>query len=65
MKVTFVALADAANVSQENKLNILGIFNIVWASAFPAIHPQLQLVMNFEASKAEEGKTKKLEIRMP
>ena len=52
MDVTLALLADAANVSQDGKLNILGIFNGLGAAAFPATHPSMHLVLRFEASRA-------------
>jgi Family of unknown function (DUF6941) len=64
MKVTFAVLADAANTTREGKLNILGIFDSIQAKEFPVIHPQMQLVMRFEADSAESGKAKKVEVRL-
>ena len=62
MNVTLALLADSANVSQEGKLNLLGIFNVLYAHTFPAMHPQLQLVLNFEATNAEAGRQKTVDI---
>ena len=64
MDVTLALLADAANVSQDGKLNILGIFNGLGAPTFPATHPQMHLVLRFEANRAEEGKTRQVEIHL-
>ncbi len=64
MEVTLALLADGANVSQDGKLNILGIFNGLGAAAFPATHPSMHLVLRFEASRAEEGKNKQIEIQL-
>lgn len=64
MDVTLALLADAANVSQDGKLNILGVFNGLGAQSFPATHPQMNLVLRFEASRAEEGKNKPIEIQL-
>ena len=64
MDVTLALLADSANVSQEGKLNILGSFNNVNSAVFPCVHPQMVLVMRFEASRAEIGQSKQLEIRL-
>ena len=64
MKITLAVLADYANITREGKLNILGIFDVIHAQDFPMTHPQMQLVMRFEADVAEEGKTKKLEIKL-
>lgn len=64
MEVTLALLADAANVSQEGKLNILGAFANINAHEFPARHPEMQLVLRFEASPAEAGMKKKLEVKV-
>lgn len=64
MEVPLAVLADAANVSQEGKLNIFGIFNRLWAMNFPAQHPQMQLVLAFEADHAEAEQTKTLEVQL-
>lgn len=64
MDVTLALLADGANVTQDGKLNILGVFNALGAVTFPAAHPQMYLVMRFEATRAEEGKTKQVEIQL-
>lgn len=64
MKITLAVLADYANITREGKLNILGIFDVIHAQNFPMTHPQMQLIMRFEADIAEAGKTKKLEIKL-
>ena len=64
MEVSLGVLADGANVSQDGKLNILGIFNALGAATFPAAHPHMNLVLCFEATRAEEGKTKQVEIQL-
>jgi len=64
MKVTLALLADAANVSQEGKLNVLGVFNSINAANFPAQHLMMQLVLRFEASLAEAGMKKKMTVKL-
>jgi hypothetical protein len=64
MNVTLALLADSANVSQEGKLNILGSFGNITANGFPCVHPQMVLVTRFDASRAEIGQTKQMEIRL-
>lgn len=64
MDVTLALLADAANVSADGKLNILGIFNALGAQSFPVVHPQMALVLRFEASHAEEGKGRQIELQL-
>jgi hypothetical protein len=62
MDCTLALLADAANVSQEGKLNILGAFANINAHSFPASHPMMQLVLRFEASPAEVGQEKAIRV---
>jgi hypothetical protein len=64
MKITLAVLADYANITREGKLNILGIFDAINTQDFPITHPQMQLVMRFEADISEAGKAKKLEIKL-
>ena len=62
MEVAFAMLADAANVSREGKLNILGAFDRIQGSKFPLTWPRMMLVTRFIASAAEYGSEKSLEI---
>lgn len=64
MEVVFAVLADSANVSKEGKLNILGNFAQITANSFPVRHPEMQLVLRMEASPAEIGLQKKLEMSL-
>jgi hypothetical protein len=60
--VAFALLADAANVSREGKLNVLGIFDRLHGSKFPFTWPRMMLVMRFVASAAEYGTEKSIDI---
>ncbi len=62
MDVAFALLADAANISREGKLNILGAFDRIYGTKFPLQWPRMVLVTRFEASAAEYGSEKSLEI---
>lgn len=64
MDVIFAVLADSANISQEGKLNILGNFADISATKFPTRHPEMQLVLRLQASPAEAGKSKKMEVTL-
>ena len=57
-------LADYANVAQGNKLNIMGMFREIYASTFPARHPEMTLVLQFEPTAAEIGQTRRLTIKL-
>ena len=60
MNVAIALLADGANQSREGKLNILGAFGNIYASSFPARHPEMHLVLRLDASAAESGLEKTL-----
>jgi hypothetical protein len=64
MNIPLALLADAANVSSDGKLNILGTFDVIYVARFPAIHPQMQLVFTIEANPAEAGVKRTLEIKL-
>lgn len=56
MHVSFALFADAANLSQEGKLNILGVFDAVHAGAgFPSMHPRATLVVRLKGTPADAG----------
>lgn len=44
MKSIFFVAADYANVTPEGKLNIMGLFDRIWASRFPAKHSMFHMV---------------------
>lgn len=56
MHVSFALFADAANISQEGKLNILGVFDAVQVAQLPAVHPRAHLVVRVKGSAADVGR---------
>ena len=63
MRVSLALLADYSNVSREGKLNILGIFDTIYAPRFPTTHAHLQLVVRFEAEAREAGSNRQIEVQ--
>ncbi len=55
MHVSFALFADAANLSQEGKLNILGVFDAVQVGTFPTVHPRAHLVVRLKGTPADVG----------
>lgn len=64
MEVALALLADYANISQEGKLNILGIFDRINAQGLPATHPQMQLIISLEADRVEAEREHKMEVEL-
>jgi len=64
MDVTLAVLADAANRTDNGKLNILGIFSTLYASQTPCHHPIMSLVLSFQASAFERGSQQQVGIKL-
>lgn len=60
--IRLAAVADAANISREGKLNITGIFNNINASKFPVKHPLMVLVFVIEGERGDERAEHKLKV---
>lgn len=55
MQVAFALFADCANLSQEGKLNILGVFDALQVGAFPAVHPRAHLILHLKGTAEDSG----------
>lgn len=56
MHVSFALFADAANISQEGKLNILGVFDALHVAQLPAVHPRATMVVRLKALPDDVGR---------
>jgi hypothetical protein len=57
-------LADEANLSQEGKLNVLGVFDRLAASAFPVVHPRMVFAFRVHAEYGDGGGTFTVRVRL-
>lgn len=55
MRLSFALFADAANISQEGKLNILGVFDAVQCGTLPTVHPRAHLVVRLKGGHEDVG----------
>ena len=55
MHISFALFADAANLSQEGKLNILGVFDAVQVGSLPTVHPRAHLVVRLKGERTDAG----------
>ena len=55
MHISFALFADAANLSQEGKLNIMGVFDAVQVAQLPAVHPRAHLVVRLKGTRTDVG----------
>jgi len=56
MHVIFALFADAANLSQEGKLNVLGVFDALQVASLPAVHPRAHLVVHLKGLPSDVGR---------
>ena len=56
MEVTLAVACDYANLSQDGKLNILGVFNEINAPVLPFNIPQMYIVVSTAAEPSEQGR---------
>jgi hypothetical protein len=64
MKITLAAIADYASISIEQKLHVLGVFDVIWASSFPCTHPTMFLVMRTAVEYGDRSSKTELQIRL-
>jgi hypothetical protein len=64
MKVDLFLTADYANVTADGKLNVVGIFNEIYAESFPARHSTMHLVLRLQAELGEYGQTRDLTVKL-
>lgn len=63
MEVHVAVLADAANVAPPGKLNMLGVFDTIHASSFPALHPAMALVLRLKVSYEDANSSHRLSVK--
>lgn len=55
MHISFAVFADGANLSQEGKLNVLGVFDALAVSGFPSLHPRTHFVVRLKGTAEDTG----------
>ncbi len=55
MHISFAVFADGANLSQEGKLNVLGVFDALAVGGFPSIHSRTHFVVRLKGSSEDIG----------
>ena len=57
-------IADEANISQEGKLNVLGVFDRIASPSFPMVHPKMVFVFRVEAGYGDGGIPVPVRVRL-
>src|SRR4051812_40567241 len=55
LHLDFAVVADYALIDQQGKLSVLGMFQHVWLSNFPAVYPRTHLVLRVRGAPPEVG----------
>ncbi len=55
MHISFAVFADGANLSQEGKLNVLGVFDALAVGGFPSLHPRTHFVVRLKGTVEDTG----------
>jgi hypothetical protein len=63
MNIDFAVVCDYAVIDRYGKLSVLGIFQHIWVSQFPTVHPRLHLVIRLKGARTEIGEHK-VQIRL-
>lgn len=63
MKVVLLLAADHANIEQQGKLNVLGVFDRLLAQSFPVRH-SMHLVVKLRAELGEGEETRTVTISL-
>jgi hypothetical protein len=63
MIIDIAAICDAATTDSSGKLNILGTFDTIFASKFPAVHAQCAIAFRVKA-KEKDLSNKTFEVRI-
>lgn len=55
IKANFIIICDKAELSENQKLNINGVFDSIYSKDFPAINPSFAIVVHMEIGKGMKG----------
>ena len=64
MIIKLATLADYANVTNEGKMNVMGIFSRIRAFEFPTRHQQCHLIISCETNDMDRGRTFPYSVKM-
>lgn len=64
MRLTLFLAADYANITREGKLNVMGIFDDIYAQSFPARHTAMHLVIKLGAELGEYGQERNFTVKL-
>jgi hypothetical protein len=64
MQLRYALVCDYANVTNDGKLNALGVLDRIYAGQYPAIHRMMFMVMSFESDHDDEEQTRAIDVQL-
>ncbi len=64
MEIPLAFLADEANISQDGKLNVLGVFDRIATPHFPTVHPKMVFGFRVQAGFEDGGRSFSAVVRL-
>ena len=64
MHLRYALMADHANVTQDGKLNAVGVLDRLFAPRFPAVHRQLFLVTCIETQPQDDNMLREIRVEL-
>lgn len=64
MNVELAVVADYANIAEGGKLNVMGIFDQIYAPAFPSAHAYMVLAFRIRVEFDDQNAEHKVEIEL-
>lgn len=64
MEKLLIVVADYANLTDNNKLNVMGIFNEINALSYPYRHPTMYVIVKLRAELGEFGQERLLTVKL-
>lgn len=64
MHLRYAIVCDYANGTQDGRLNICGVLDRLYATAFPAVHRTMFFVVSIELGPEDEGEDHEVHIQL-
>lgn len=64
MQLRYALACDYANVTNDGRLNIVGVIDRLYANHFPAIHRTLYLVVSMEIEPEDDGQEREVHVQL-
>ena len=64
MLLRYALVADFANVTNEGKVNIVGITDRIFSQQYPAVHRVMFLVMSLETEHEDDEQTRSIDVQL-